>query len=238
MVKFIRYRKIFKLYEALQPYLKYSLKLEKKLPARKALVIAPHQDDEAIGCGGTIHLHVKQGGTASVIYCTGGGDTRKKEAIAAADVLGLSDPVFMDYRDESLSARKDFARELAELLREKKPEIVFAPFHLDNHTDHRAVNEALIKAGKNKNLDFLVYAYPVWFPLYPNLLIDISGEWDSKKRAINCYRSQTETRDYVRMSHSLGQYWAAVKGRDIQVAESFFRASLKEYAKLGEKILG
>jgi LmbE family N-acetylglucosaminyl deacetylase len=82
----------------------------------------------------------------------------------------------------------------------------------------------------------MVYSYPVWMPLYPNVLIDISSEWKAKEEAINCYISQTATRDYVKMSKSLGEYWATVKGRRMQVAESYFRATAEEYTRLCVKI--
>lgn len=238
MVRFMRYQKIFRLYESLQPFLKYSLSVEKKLPAKKVLVIAPHQDDEAIGCGGTVHKHVKSGGKAAVIYCAGGSEARKEEASLAAGILGFQSETFMNYKDDSLASQKAFAADLQNLIASNDPEILFVPFLLDNHSDHRAVNEALIKMEKNITNDFMVYAYPVWMPVYPNVLIDISEEWEAKKKAINCYKSQTATRDYVKMSRSLGEYWATVKGGGLQMAESFFRASYREYVKLGKKILG
>jgi len=152
-------------------------------------------------------------------------------------LIGLINPVFMNYGDEAITGDKKFAAELTGIISERKPEIVFLPFILDNHSDHRAVNKALITNAKTAKLDFMVYAYPVWFPVYPNVLIDISSSWEIKKKALNCYASQTATRDYAKMSHSLGQYWAAVKGKDMEVAESFFKATLSEYVKLGEKIL-
>lgn len=237
MVKFIRYSKLFRLYETIQPFLKYSLNLEEKLPAHNILVIAPHMDDEVIGCGGTVCAHVKRGGKAGVVYCTGKDETRKKEAAAAAQLIGFEKQVFMDHAVESLAGNGKFVSGLAEVISAEQPEIVFLPFILDNHSDHRAVNEALITIANNSKHDFMVYAYPVWFPVYPNVLIDIGDTWDIKKKAINCYASQTATRDYVKMSHSLGQYWAAVKGKNIEVAESFFKATLSEYVKLGDKVL-
>jgi hypothetical protein len=60
--------------------------------------------------------------------------------------------------------------------------------------------------------------------------------WEIKKKAIECYVSQLATRDYVTMRHSLGQYWAKVKSRELDVVESFFRATLTEYVSLGEKM--
>ncbi|MBN1621171.1 MAG: PIG-L family deacetylase [Endomicrobiales bacterium] len=237
MVKFIRYQKLFRLYELIQPYLKYSLVLEEKLPCRNVLVLAPHQDDESVGCGGTLIKHVKSGGNAAVAFCTADNESRDEESRNAMKSLGINDSVSWKYGINSLAEQKDLPEKMINLFDEKKPEIVFIPFLLDNHYDHRAVNNALIKAGNSKKYDFLIYAYPVWFPLYPNVLSDISGVWEGKAKAISCYKSQIATRDYVKMSLALGQYWAQVKGRNLEVVETFFKATFKEYVSLGKKVL-
>lgn len=237
MVRFMRYNKIFRFYEAAQPFLKYSPVVEEKLPGKTVLVIAPHADDEAIGCGGTIVRHVKGGGSAEVIYCTTDGRERELEAAEAAKVLGFARSESLGYPVESLGTNREFPDRLFGIFEERKPDIVFIPFVLDGHTDHRAINEAFIKRRGSISRGFMVYSYPVWMPLYPNLLIDVSNEWETKKAAINCYKSQIATRDYVKMSKSLGEYWATVKGRQMQVAESFFRATLEEYTRLCVKIL-
>ena len=238
MVKFLRYNKIFRVYELIQPYLKYSLPVEESLPEKDVLILAPHADDESIGCGGTVYLHTKNGGRAEAVFCTQDGDIRKKEAESAAKILGISRTICLDYQVESLAGQDTLAGKLSEIFDDRKPGVVFVPFHIDNHTDHRAVNEALIKVYKKKKYDFLIYAYPVWLPLYPNVMVDISKAWEEKKKAIGSYHSQIATRDYVSMSQSLSRYWGAVKGRKIDLAETFFRATFGEYVSLGEKIFG
>lgn len=237
MVRFIRYAKIFRLYEHIQPYLKYSLPLEAKLPGTRALVVAPHPDDETIGCGGTLSLHTAAGGSAGAVFCASDGGVRDAEAAAAARELGIGETVFLNYAVGSLGAAASLPARLCEVFEKKEPEIVFVPFVIDNHADHRAVNEALVRVRKLKRFDFIVYAYPVWFPLYPNVLVDIGAAWPAKEKAIRCYASQLATRDYVAMSRSLGQYWAKVKGRELEVVETFFRASFDEYAALAGKML-
>jgi LmbE family N-acetylglucosaminyl deacetylase len=237
MVKFVRYRRLFRLYEHIQPFLKYSLLKEDRLPADKVLVIAPHPDDEVIGCGGTLRLHADAGGSVDVVYCTMDTDTRRTESVNAARLLGAENTFYFDYPVSSLSGQKDFPGRLAAVLEQRKPEIVFLPFWFDNHADHRAVNEALMTAAAKKKFGFMIYAYPVWFPLYPNVLMDIGSAWEKKQEMIRCYPSQLATRDYVKMSQSLGQYWAAVKGHGLEIVETFFRATVEEYVALGKKMI-
>jgi LmbE family N-acetylglucosaminyl deacetylase len=237
MVKFVRYRRLFRLYEHIQPFLKYSLLKEDRLPADKVLVIAPHPDDEVIGCGGTLRLHADAGGSVDVVYCTMDTEIRRNESVNAARLLGAKNSFYFDYPVSSLSAQKDFPGRLAAVLEQRKPEIVFLPFWFDNHADHRAVNEALMTAAAKKKFGFMIYAYPVWFPLYPNVLMDIGSAWEKKQEMIRCYPSQLATRDYVKMSQSLGQYWAAVKGHGLEIVETFFRATVEEYVALGKKMI-
>jgi LmbE family N-acetylglucosaminyl deacetylase len=236
MARFIRYRNLFGLYELIQPFLKYSLPLEDRLPGKSALVVAPHPDDEAIGCGGTIARHTAAGGTADLLVCTMDAE-RKTEVAAAAKELGFRDTVVLGHPVGSLQENAALPQQLYAALRERRPDVLFVPFWFDNHVDHRAVNQALIVGYARGSFDCMVYAYPVWFPLHPNLLIDIGSSWDVKKRAIECYPSQLATRDYVTMSRALAQYWARVKGRRLEVVETFFRATLAEYVSFGKKLL-
>jgi LmbE family N-acetylglucosaminyl deacetylase len=236
-IKYIRYARLFRLFEQIQPYLKYSFPLEEGLPGDKALVIAPHQDDEAIGCGGAIAKHTRSGKKAEVVFCTRETDGRDLEAQKASDVLGFDHIVSLSYPVETLQEQRDFPDRLFDVFEERAPDIVLVPFWLDNHVDHRAVNKALFQVAKKRTFPCMIYSYPIWFPLHPNVLIDISPVWEQKKEAILSYASQIATRDYIKISHGLGQYWAGVKGRG-QVSESFYRATFSEYISLGKKIYG
>ncbi|MBN1823578.1 MAG: PIG-L family deacetylase [Endomicrobiales bacterium] len=238
MINFIRYSKVFRLYEYVQPLLKYSLIVDKDFPGGNALVIAPHPDDEAVGCGGAVRILSEMGGSVDVVFCTSDGQKRDEEAGAAAKVLGVKNTIELKYPVESLSRQSELPDKIMQIVAEKKPDIIFLPFVLDNHADHRAANSAFLKAHDRNKFSCMVYAYPVWMPLYPNVLIDIGGAWDKKKEAIECYKSQLETRDYVKMAGSLGEYWAGVKGHGFKMLESYYRASAAEYAKMVQKLSG
>lgn len=233
MVRFMRYSTLFRFYEVFQPFIQFSPGVEVSLPGKKALVIAPHPDDESIGCGGTVAAHVQGGGAAEVVFCVSDGPERDAESENAAKILGFSKIHRYGLKDESLGS--GLAGKLRQTLDEVKPDVVFIPFMLDNHSDHRAASAALAEA-RPADESFMVYAYPVWLPLYPNVLVDVSRQQDTKEKAIGCYKSQLATRDYVKLSRSLGGYWASVKGRGMEAAESFFRATYSEYRSLVKKL--
>ncbi|MCL2144427.1 MAG: PIG-L family deacetylase [Endomicrobia bacterium] len=235
-MKYLRYRHLFRLFEHIQPFVNYSIPKEEALPAEKVLVIAPHQDDEAVGCAGTILKHTKAGKSAEIAFCTFDSAERMKESEHAAAMLGSKRNHFLQFPLRSLDGNKHFEENLEMLLKKTAPEIVFLPFWFDNHPDHRAVSKALIKIKKKIDLNIMIYAYSVWTPLNPNCIFDISAEWEDKKKAIECYKTQLASRNYVRIAQGLNQYWGEIKSHGMKYAETFFRATVKEYISLGKKI--
>ena len=237
-MKYASYRNIFRMYEYIQPFLKYSLPLEEKLPAKKILVIAPHQDDESIGCGGTIIKHVMAGGKVEIAFCTLGEESRMHETQEALKILGSKINHFLQFDIRSLyNNTSKLAENFTELFIRIKPEIIFIPFMIDNHQDHIAVSRAFVKAYKQKKINSLVYAYSVWTTMIPNVVIDISQQWNKKEQAIKCYKTQIAGRDYVTMASSISKYWAIIKGKNIQYCESFFKATASEYVSLVKRVL-
>lgn len=236
-MKHSSYRSIFRMYEYIQPFLKYSTPVEELLPGNNVLVIAPHQDDESIGCGGTIIKHVKNGGHLEIVFCTSDND-RASETAEAAKILGSSVNHFLQFEVGTLhSMESALASRFNKVFEKYLPDIIFLPFMLDNHADHIAISRAFAVAYKKNPTDCLIYAYPVWGTLMPNVISDISGVWEDKKMAIECYKSQTATRDYVKMCSSIAQFWAVVKGKNIEYAETFFKATAKEYVSLVKRVL-
>ena len=237
-MKYASYRNVFRMYEYIQPFLKYSLPVEEELPGKKVLVIAPHQDDESIGCGGTLAKHTKAGGRLEIAFCTSGGEKRMYEAKDAAKILGSRINHFLQFDIRSLYRNtSQLAERFTELFNRVKPEILFLPFMIDNHQDHVAISRAFSKAYKTKAVNCFVYAYSVWTTLIPNIIVDISDQWETKKQAIECYKTQLSGRDYITMASSISKYWSVVKGKNTQYCEAFFKATSSEYVSLVKKIL-
>ncbi|MDR1195082.1 MAG: PIG-L family deacetylase [Endomicrobium sp.] len=235
-MKYLRYRHLFRLFEYVQPFINYSIPKEEALPGDNVLVIAPHQDDEAIGCAGTVIKHTRSGKKAEIAFCTFDSAKRMQESEQAALALGSKRNHFLQFPIRSLDGNKAFEENMAMLLKKTSPEIIFLPFWFDNHPDHRAVSKSLIKIKNKIDMNIMVYAYAVWSPLNPNCFVDISSVWEDKKAAIECYKTQTVSRNYVKIAQGLNQYWAEIKAPGTQYAETFFKATIKEYISLGKKI--
>jgi LmbE family N-acetylglucosaminyl deacetylase len=210
--------------------------------ADSVLVIAPHPDDEAIGCGGAICLHRRRGDAVRVVFLTSGErglkslpreqawQVREDEARAAAEVLGLTGLMFLRLPDWLLGEGvAEAAGALMPILQRWVPRLVYLPHSQEGHPDHRAtlaiVQAALREADVRPPA---LRGYEVWTPLgeYDHIE-DISGVMRRKLRAVRCYASQTAQFRYDRAIRGLGQYRGVLAAR-CRFAEVFRSAAPAE----------
>lgn len=163
---------------------------------RRVLALAAHPDDESVGCGGLLATLADAGAVVHVCFATDGeatigasmpaaevGRRRRAEAQAACRVLGTRPPRFLGLPDGGLAAHADeLAAGVRGLVDELRPEVVVAPWELDGHPDHRALFAA-IPSGVP------VWGYETWTPLTPNRIVEISGVFERKERALACYET-------------------------------------------------
>ena len=198
------------------------------------LCIAPHPDDEAIGCGGTLRLHANRGDRVVVVFLTSGElgldhlpreeahRIREGEAGEAAAILGTARTEFLRQPDWFTGDHVDtVAAFLAEILRTEKPARIYLPHPDESHPDHRAAlpiaRAALQVAARKSEL----YAYEIWTPLTrAEELEDIAPVLGEKLRAIRCYRSQLTSYRYDRAARALAQY-RGILHAGVRYAEAF-----------------
>jgi LmbE family N-acetylglucosaminyl deacetylase len=216
--------------------------------AERVVVLAPHMDDETIGCGGTLARHVASGAQVSVIFLTdgrrGGGSahhsglqelirTRRREAQSALEVLGISQMHCLDLVDGELSSTPAAAARLRELLLAGRPELIYLPCFLEEHPDHRAASQLLLDATEGTSLSVRCQGYEVWTPLFPNCLVNIDSVLEQKRTAVLRYRSQLDGSDYLHTQLGLNAYRStALAGAGCRYAEAFLSVSLAQYREL------
>jgi LmbE family N-acetylglucosaminyl deacetylase len=179
--------------------------------------LAPHADDETIGCGGILALHRKQGDPVQTIIVTDGmmgdpagyypeeqyGEIRRGEARKAARALGIADPLFWNYSDGSLLQARNLTERIAGLIQRERPELLYAPALSDTHPDHWALGRACLEAVRQETPTLRLFGYEIWGPLQATHLVNIGRAWRHKTKAIRCYRSQLRYIDYLRIVEGL-----------------------------------
>lgn len=163
----------------LHALMRHSKDLNQPDLGRSALVFAPHQDDETLACGGTIMRKRAAGAEIKLVFMTDGRSShaqlmpaaelvtlRKTEALAAAQVLGLTpdDVFFLDFADGWLATQRRTAiAQVAALLRTHQPAEVFIPYFDEPPADHYVTNQVVLAALVENQQNVTVYEYPVWF---------------------------------------------------------------------------
>jgi len=175
------------------------------------MCIGAHPDDVEIGMGASVARMVRQGLDVVMVDLTDGEPTphgthevRMREAAAAAEALGVSRRITLPLVNRELADTIEARRMLAELVREYKPRLLFAPYPIDAHPDHVAAS-AIVEAARfyakfvktdmagDPHFPARVYHYfAVHLRLVakPAFVLDVTGDVDAKMAALMCYRSQ------------------------------------------------
>lgn len=188
----------------------------------RVLVISPHPDDDAIGCGGTIRKHVVQGDSVNTIFLTSGekgghgrtpeeiGTLREREARAAAKILGLAHIEFWRQPDGALSATRQLVDRLRTVIRKLQPEMLYVTHEREMHSDHRSAARMVRRALTGSDAHAVmpvVRMFEVWTPLQlMDDIIDVSPYLEVKMAAIKAHRSQCDVLRFDEAFLGLSRY--------------------------------
>jgi LmbE family N-acetylglucosaminyl deacetylase len=222
--------------------------------ASRALVIAPHFDDEVLGCGGLVAQLTAAGGAVRVVFCSdGGGDSadperrralserRREEAARAAAILGLAGIDELGLPDGALARHVDaLAEGLGRLLLAQRPHLVLVPSPLEVSDDHRAAFAALhralapLRGERGAALaELQVLAYEVNHPLHPDLLVDVGAQVGVIERAMACYASQQAEHDYLAVKLGLLRFRTLTLPSAVTAAEAYRRLAPSDFTTRG-----
>jgi LmbE family N-acetylglucosaminyl deacetylase len=218
------------------------------LPAfRRVLVVAPHPDDESLGCGGTMALLAEAGAAVTTLTVTDGEATRgsplppeetarlrRAEAERAAAAVGAS-PRFLGLADGGLSEQvEELAAALRAAIAELDPEAVFAPWLLDGGGDHRAVSDALAAAVADADRP-QVWGYEVWTALTPNRIVEITPVIERRRAALAAHETASLALD-LGAGEGLAR-WRSLHGLGGRGwAEAFLALSAAQYRALAAEL--
>ncbi|HVR28677.1 MAG TPA: PIG-L family deacetylase [Thermoanaerobaculia bacterium] len=216
------------------------------------VVLAPHYDDEVLGCGGLLAQLGRSGTKIHVVFLSEGsggieevGDRRayaarrRAESEEAARALGVASSEHLGLRDGSLaSSRAALRAGIERALLERRPDLVLVPSPLETTNDHRvtfaALHDVLAALGAGAPgggalAEARVLVYEVNHPAHPDLLVDVTRSRQAIEAAMSCYRSQLERHDYLGAALGLRRYRCLTLAPGVELAEAFRRLRIDDF---------
>lgn len=215
--------------------------------AQTVLVIAPHPDDETLGCGGTLLRHVARGDHVHWVIVTaiktshGFSEqqvrSRDAEIDAVGSAYGFAGLHRLEFPTMTLDTvpKGDLVGALGRVVKETGAQILYVPYRNDVHTDHAAVFDAAAACAKTFRYPTVrsVRAYetlsetefgirPDDAGFRPNLFVDIAEYLERKLGIMGIFASELGPFPFPRSDVTL-RALAQLRGSQsgIHAAEAF-----------------
>jgi N-acetylglucosamine malate deacetylase 1 len=212
----------------------------------RVLVLAPHPDDDVIGCGGTIARCIEQGSHVKVVCLTDGRhgnsriqmaeliEQRRRETRSALQKVGGNDVTFLDNPDMKLKCNRENVDAILRIVREFRPTAIFLPSFWEIPPDHLMTAHIAANVAKMVRRDIDWYCYEVWCPIafLPNtqiVIVDVTSVIQRKIAAIGEHKSQTEIVDYAPKIAGLNAYRSMMASKGVEYCEAFMKFSRQEF---------
>lgn len=181
---------------------------------KNILVIAPHPDDEVLGCGGIMKKYAEAGDQMYVLVISRGTsklysderiDNVRKEARNAHHILGVKETIFLDFPAPELDtvSISEISKAIADVIKKFNIQIVFLPHRGDIHHDHTIVFNAGLVASRPveqysvkeiycyETLSETEWAAPFGDDAFiPNHFVNVTSQFEVKLKAMECFKSQ------------------------------------------------
>jgi N-acetylglucosamine malate deacetylase 1 len=212
----------------------------------RILVVAPHPDDEVLGCGGTLLRRRAEGAEIDCLMVTGmseaGGwsaqrvNERDGEIVRAAAMIGFRRLVQLGLQPAQLDVlpMAQLVQRIGEVIRDSAPTEILVPAAADVHSDHRVVFDAVSSCTKwfRHSSVTRVMAYETLsetdfcsnpeIAFHPNVFVDISDQLERKLEVLAVYASEVAPHPFPRSLtaiRALAQVRGAASG--FAAAEAF-----------------
>jgi LmbE family N-acetylglucosaminyl deacetylase len=211
----------------------------------RVLVLAPHPDDELIGCGGTLCRLLSAGAEVEILCATDGRSLRSLRDLPAADrksvrlqearrvaaALGVR-LVLWRQEDGRLLCSSETIGKLARRLDELGATHVFTPFLGDPHADHGTLSRILAAALHATRVQPQVLQYEVWSLVPANLYCDVTDQAERLESLLLLYERAMRADDLVHFCETRNLARALELAGGPAYVEAFFATTSAEYRDL------
>ena len=192
----------------------------------KVLIVAPHPDDEVLGCSGLIQRLLNEGKQVDVVILSGGGkshagcceidestliESRRNLSRKAAKILGLplENLHFLDYPDGSIVFDCSETDRLKKLIETLQPKVIFVPHKGEGWSDHLEAGR-IVQKLVGEMADVLLYEYCVWFWYYNVWNIDRKNAFVITMTEEELSRKNEAIDAYIQPKAPCGNPWSGV----------------------------
>jgi LmbE family N-acetylglucosaminyl deacetylase len=213
------------------------------------LVLAPHPDDEIIGCGGTLLKFIRAGARVIVVHATDGaasaalqdaptetrGTIRLQEARTVAESIGFSETLFWKERNGAFECTEPCIKELRKTIESVRPTLVFTPFVTDVHDEHLVLNRVLARALENLSWDcssMRVLSYEVWSLTPASTYCDVTDVMKRVEELLLLYKTAMKVDDFVHFCGHRNYYHAYTLTGGPGFVEAFHMVSAASFGAL------
>lgn len=225
-----------------------------RVRAERALIVAPHYDDEVLGCGGLAAQLSASGARVRVLFLTDGSggveevedrdayrERRRQEAEQAVRALGAEGCDRLAIPDGALDRHlREAEQGLRDALLAQRPDLLLVPHPLEVTRDHQAAFAAvhrLLAPLRDDDRDDLAQAlrglrillYEVNHPGHPDLLVDVTAEQGAIESAMAVYTSQEERHPYLNAALGLRRFRTLSLGPEVKLAEGYRRLRVEDF---------
>ena len=193
----------------------------------KVMVIAPHPDDETLGCGGTLLRHLKNGDELYWVIITkvgpnlGWDEDFVKKRESEIDQVGIKYNFKRVFKLSfpaariSSSSMPELINNFEKIQKKVKPETIYIPYYCDVHTDHQFISKAIqssIKWFRNNHIQKVLMYETISETEFnfinenqfkPNVFVDISNYVEQKIKIMKIYKSEIEDFPFPRSEKTL-----------------------------------
>lgn len=192
-----------------------------EIPVNKnVFILAPHPDDEVIGCAGVIQQLLANDCRITVVVVTNENERsivkpnivdnenlRISEARKACKVLGYQNLVFWPFLERGLTdqeAKESLSQYINEYLKNNPCDMFFIPNHNDMHPDHRHVYESALIALNEVTVSPKTFLYEIWGACDVTHFLPLPKQtYNNKLSAMQCYQSQNNSVDYIEIINEI-----------------------------------
>lgn len=192
----------------------------------RVLIVAPHPDDEVLGCSGLIQRLLSDGKQVDVAILSGGGkshagcckidestliESRRNLSRKAVEILGLplENLHFLDYPDGSIVFDCPETDRLKKLIETLQPKVIFVPHKGEGWSDHLEAGR-IVQELVGEMADVLLYEYCVWFWYYNVWNINRKNAYVLKMTKEEYFRKNEAIDAYIHPKAPCGNPWSGV----------------------------